>query len=90
MIIICANDRFLRLRTTEFDGNFQTFRITQSEEKLPRRKKIPDYKFPHCHDKYLSKSGIQNHIAKVHSNPDPSIVQFIFHSMFSETIPFDT
>jgi len=31
------------------------------------RKKIPDYKCPHCPVKYLSESGVQNHIVRVHT-----------------------
>lgn len=30
------------------------------------RKKIPDYKCPHCPVKYLSENGVQNHIQRVH------------------------
>merc|ERR1719367_153577 len=30
------------------------------------RKKIPDYKCPHCPVKYLSESDVQNHITRVH------------------------
>lgn len=35
------------------------------------RKKIPDYKCPQCPVKYLSQSGVENHMIKVHSDNSP-------------------
>merc|ERR1712156_6741 len=46
---------------------YPQYNVSNNTPTYQGRKKIPDYKCPHCPVKYLSESGVQNHIVKVHT-----------------------
>merc|ERR1712156_1335537 len=57
---------------------YPQYNVSNNTPTYQGRKKIPDYKCPHCPVKYLSESGVQNHIVKVHTGsngeaPPPNV-----------------